>query len=99
MPKHSVLFRGIWSKPSIDKTMDGIVKTSYSATFDTGQNVSKKMKSVAAGVNKTYSSIDTLITNIERSDTLPSNFEETTTYGLMITMEQYTIILIQMKYI
>ena len=77
MPGHDILFRGIWSKPVISKSMDGVVRTSYSATFDTGRNVNSKMKTLAKGSSVSYDTQDTLIKNIERGSELPSGFEAT----------------------
>ena len=56
------------------------------AMLDTGENVNKKMKSVAknATVSSTYTS-DTLIKSFQRSNTLPNDFVATTTNTISLT--------------
>ena len=61
-----------------DHTISVTYRVGTKATFDTGQSVAAKMKTLANGLTKTYYYQDTTIQAIKRGDTLPSGFTPTT---------------------
>ncbi len=70
MPERDVIFKAIWSKPSILKSMDGKMHVMAPATFDTGENVNVKLKKLSGQSSASYSTANTTITAIEKADTL-----------------------------
>ena len=71
MPDMDVVIRGVWSKLSITKSMDGVSHIRGTATFDTGSTVNAKIKKLSGQSGASSSTANTTITAIERADTLP----------------------------
>ena len=61
------------------------------ATFDTGQSVNAKVKTMAAGSSKAYSASDALITGFVRSSNLPNNFTPATENTISASNSAYPI--------
>lgn len=73
MPEKDVKLIAVWSKLSIEKSMDGSVDTNrLMATFDVGETINQKMKRLAGLSNPTMNTKDTNITAIMRSNTYSS---------------------------
>ncbi len=79
MPSADIAIRAVWTKPSISKSMDGIVHKKVSAMFANGSSVNTTMKNLANAFshNSSTYSIDELITSIRRSSLLSSDVDIT----------------------
>ena len=73
MPEENVVIKAVWGKPSISKSMEGQVTLGPKAIFDTGETVNVKMKKLSGQSSATITTSNTSITDIVRSDTLPSS--------------------------
>ena len=70
MPGSDVTLRATWTKVSMEKSMDGTVRGTVTAVFDTGITVSAKMKKLSGDNNATSHTENTTIKAIKRSDLL-----------------------------
>ncbi len=75
MPGEDVTIRAIWAKPSISKSLDGTIKTGVIAILDYGEPVSAKLKVLAGQENADYTTVNTNITAIKRSRSIPSSVD------------------------
>ena len=75
MPGEDVTIRAVWSKVSISKSLDGTVKSNTLAILDYGEPVNAKFKVLAGQENATYTTSNTNITAIKRSQSIPSNVD------------------------
>ncbi len=75
MPLKDVTLKGVWGKVSIDKSMDGTIRTIKDAILDQGIFVNTKLKSLAnPGISYSADDPDRNVTEIRYSDSLPIGF-------------------------
>ena len=77
MPGYEVIFKAIWGKPDISKSLDGTLSGRAVATFDVGETVNMKMRALSGETVQDLFANNTTITSIIRSDTLPTSFDTT----------------------
>ena len=77
MPAQDVLFRGVWTKFGIEKSMDGTVHVRASATFMGGMSLNIRMKTLSGQVNPSYSTRNSDIKAFVRADELPESLDTT----------------------
>ena len=75
MPGEDVTIRAVWGKPSIEKSLDGTVKTNTLAILDYGEDVNAKLKILAGHADATYETSDSNVVAIKRSASIPSNID------------------------
>ena len=75
MPSEDVHIAGIWSKPSISKSLDGTLHTRTTATFDSGSSLNVKMKRLSGQSGASNSSWNYYINAFKRSYTLPASVD------------------------
>ena len=76
---------------SADNTITLYAVWVQEAYLDTGQNVNQKLKRLAGNSSATYSTQDTAITAIVRSNTLPNNFTPATENTISHSSSPYSI--------
>ena len=75
MPGEDVVIRAVWGKPSIEKSLDGTIKTNTLAILDYGEDVNAKLKILAGHADATYETSDSNVVAIKRSASIPSNID------------------------
>ncbi len=71
MPNSDVTLKAIWSKPTISKTVEGEPNVRAGATFDKGETVWTKMRTLAGDTTIDVHSSQLTIKHIVRADTIP----------------------------
>ena len=75
MPAADLTLRGIWTKVSIDKSMNGTVHERVAATFDASHTVNQKMKRLSEQQGADVSNTNTTITAIVRANKLAADVD------------------------
>ena len=75
MPGSDVILRATWTKVSMEKSMDGTVYETKTATFNNGIAVNRKMKRLAGQSDAEETTANTNITAIKRANILSENVD------------------------
>ena len=75
MPSSDVILRATWTKISMEKSMDGTVHETKTATFDDGYDLSIKIKRLAGQSSADIDTTNTNITAFKRADLLSESVD------------------------